>query len=110
MQFDVVIVGGGHGGAQVAVMLRTQKFAGSIAIIGDESEFPYERPPLSKEYFAGEKTFERIQLRPAKYWDEREVTMLLGKRVVAVDPAAHSVTTDSGETIDRKSTRLNSSH
>src|SRR3546814_16462490 len=80
-------------------MLRTQKFAGSIAIIGDESEFPYERPPLSKEYFAGEKTFERIQLRPAKYWDEREVTMLLGKRVVAVDPAAHSVTTDSGETI-----------
>src|SRR3546814_11632585 len=79
--------------------LRTQKFAGSIAIIGDESEFPYERPPLSKEYFAGEKTFERIQLRPAKYWDEREVTMLLGKRVVAVDPAAHSVTTDSGETI-----------
>src|SRR3546814_8248701 len=90
MQFDVVIVGGGHGGAQVAVMLRTQKFAGSIAIIGDESEFPYERPPLSKEYFAGEKTFERIQLRPAKYWDEREVTMLLGKRVVAVDPAARS--------------------
>src|SRR3546814_18279090 len=90
MQFGVVIVGGGHGGAQVAVMLRTQKFAGSIAIIGDESEFPYERPPLSKEYFAGEKTFERIQLRPAKYWDEREVTMLLGKRVVAVDPAAHS--------------------
>ena len=99
MQFDVVIVGAGHGGAQVAVMLRTQKFAGSIAIIGDEPELPYERPPLSKEYFAGEKEFERIQLRPAKYWDEREVTMLLGKRVVSVDPAAHSVTTDGGETI-----------
>jgi 3-phenylpropionate/trans-cinnamate dioxygenase ferredoxin reductase subunit len=99
MQFDVVIVGAGHGGAQVAVMLRTQKFTGSIAIIGEEPELPYERPPLSKEYFAGEKEFERIQLRPAKYWDEREVTMLLGKRVVLVDPAAHSVTTDSGETI-----------
>lgn len=99
MNFDVVIVGGGHGGAQVAVMLRTQKFAGSIAIIGDEAELPYERPPLSKEYFAGEKEFERIQLRPAKYWEEREVTMLLGKRVTSVDPAAHTVTTDSGETI-----------
>jgi 3-phenylpropionate/trans-cinnamate dioxygenase ferredoxin reductase subunit len=99
MHFDVVIVGAGHGGAQVAIMLRTQKFAGSIAIIGDEPELPYERPPLSKEYFAGEKEFERIQLRPAKYWDEREVTMLLGKRVVAVDPAAHAVTTDGGETI-----------
>lgn len=99
MHFDVVIVGAGHGGAQVAIMLRTQKFTGSIAIIGDEPELPYERPPLSKEYFAGEKEFERIQLRPAKYWDEREVTMLLGKRVVAVDPAAHVVTTDGGETI-----------
>ena len=99
MQFDVVIVGAGHGGAQVAIMLRTQKFAGTIAIIGDEPELPYERPPLSKEYFAGEKEFERIQLRPAKYWDEREVTMLLGKRVVSVDPAAHNVTTDGGETI-----------
>ena len=98
-RYDVVIVGGGHGGAQVAVMLRTQKFEGSIAIIGDELELPYERPPLSKEYFAGEKEFERIQLRPAKYWDEREVTMLLGKRVVSVDPVAHTVTTDGGEAI-----------
>ncbi|WOF44659.1 FAD-dependent oxidoreductase [Sphingopyxis indica] len=99
MHFDVVIVGGGHGGAQVAVMLRTQKFEGSIAIVGEETELPYERPPLSKEYFAGEKEFERIQLRPAKYWDERAVTMLLGKRVVSVDPAAHRVTTEDGETI-----------
>jgi len=99
MQFDVVIVGAGHGGAQVAIMLRTQKFTGSIAIIGDEPELPYERPPLSKEYFAGEKEFERIQLRPAKYWDEREVTMLLGTRVARVDPAAHMVTTAGGETI-----------
>jgi 3-phenylpropionate/trans-cinnamate dioxygenase ferredoxin reductase subunit len=98
-RFDVVIVGAGHGGAQVAIMLRTQKFTGSIAIIGDEPELPYERPPLSKEYFAGEKEFERIQLRPAKYWDERDVTMLLGQRVVSVDPAAHSVTTDEGQTI-----------
>ena len=53
MYFEVLIVGGGHGGAQVAVMLRTQKFAGSVAIVGDEPELPYERPPLSKEYFAG---------------------------------------------------------
>lgn len=99
MHFDVVIVGAGHGGAQAAIMLRTQKFTGSIAIIGDEPELPYERPPLSKEYFAGEKEFERIQLRPAKYWDEREVTLLLGTRVVSVDPAAHHVTTDGGKTI-----------
>ncbi len=98
-KFDVLIVGGGHGGAQAAIGLLGQKFTGSIAIISDENEIPYERPPLSKEYFAGEKEFERILLRPAKYWAERNVTMLLGKRVECVDAAAHSVKTDSGETI-----------
>ncbi len=87
------------GSAQVAAMLRTQKFEGSIAIVGDETELPYERPPLSKEYFAGEKTFERIQLRPARYWEERSVSLLLGQRVVGIDPLAHEVRTGSGATI-----------
>src|SRR3546814_3289258 len=108
IRFDVMIVGAGHGGAQVAIMLRTQKFSGSIAIIGEEPELPYERPPLSKEYFAGDKEFERIQLRPAKYWDEREVTMLLGKRVASVDPAAHSITTDEGERSEEHTSELQS--
>lgn len=99
MQFDVLIVGAGHGGAQAAIMLRQQKFEGSIAMIGEEPEIPYERPPLSKEYFAGEKPFERIQIRPEKFWEERQVTMLLGKRVASVDPEAHQVTTNAGETI-----------
>ena len=99
MNFDVLIVGAGHGGAQAAIMLRQQKFYGTIAMIGDEFEIPYERPPLSKEYFAGEKPFERILIRPAKFWDEREIAMLLGKRVVAVDAIGHNVTTKGGETI-----------
>lgn len=99
MQFDVVIVGGGHGGAQAAVVLRTQKYEGTIAIIGDEPELPYERPPLSKEYFAGEKEFERILLRPEKYWNERGITMMLGQKVVAVDANAHQVTLADGTSV-----------
>ncbi len=99
MHFDVVIVGGGHGGAQAAVVLRTQKYEGTIAIIGDEPELPYERPPLSKEYFAGEKEFERILLRPEKYWNERNVTMMLGQKVVAVDAGAHQVTLADGTSV-----------
>ncbi|MEK6638887.1 MAG: FAD-dependent oxidoreductase [Pseudomonadota bacterium] len=97
MNYDVLIVGAGHGGAQAAIMLRQLKFEGSIAIIGDEPEIPYERPPLSKDYFAGDKEFERILIRPAKFWEEREVAMLLSKRVASVDPVAHSVTTEAGE-------------
>lgn len=99
MQFDIVIVGAGHGGAQAAIALRQAKFEGTIAVIGDEPELPYERPPLSKEYFSGEKAFERILIRPAAFWAERNVEMLLNRRVVAVDPAAHSLSTADGATI-----------
>lgn len=97
MTYDILIVGAGHGGAQAALMLRQQKFEGTIGVIGEEPEIPYERPPLSKEYFAGEKAFERILIRPAQFWDDRAITFLLGQRVTAVDPASHSVTTSTGE-------------
>jgi 3-phenylpropionate/trans-cinnamate dioxygenase ferredoxin reductase subunit len=97
--YDVLIVGAGHGGAQAAIALRQGKFAGSIAILGDEPELPYERPPLSKEYLAGDKSFERILIRQPAFWEERQVAMLPGRRVVAVDPAAHRVTTADGADI-----------
>ena len=99
VKYDVLIVGAGHGGAQAAIALRQRKFEGTIAMIGEEPEIPYERPPLSKDYFSGEKTFERILIRPAAFWDERHVAMLTGRRVAKIDPAAHTVTTDDGETI-----------
>lgn len=99
LKYDVLIVGGGHGGAQAAIALRQAKFEGSIAIVGDEAEHPYERPPLSKDYFAGEKPFERILIRPPAFWAERQIEMLLGKKVDSVDAAAYSVTTSDGDTI-----------
>ncbi|KQR81239.1 NAD(P)/FAD-dependent oxidoreductase [Sphingomonas sp. Leaf343] len=94
--YDILIVGAGHAGAQAAIALRQRKFVGSIAILGEEPELPYERPPLSKDYLAGDKPFDRLLIRPAAFWVERDVTMLTGRRVVAVDPAARTVTTDDG--------------
>jgi 3-phenylpropionate/trans-cinnamate dioxygenase ferredoxin reductase component len=96
--FDVAIVGAGHGGAQVAIALRAQGFAGSIALIGDEPEAPYERPPLSKEYLAGDKPFERLLIRPLQFWADRDITLLCGQTVTGVDPRARTVTTAAGDT------------
>jgi len=94
--FDVLIVGGGHAGAQAAVALRQLKFGGTIGIVGDEPELPYERPPLSKDYLSGERDFSRILIRPAGFWEERGIDLLLGQRVIAVDPAGRTVTTAEG--------------
>jgi len=97
--YDILIIGAGHGGAQAALALRQQKFTGTVAMLGDEAEPPYERPPLSKEYLSGEKPFERILIRPADFWAERDVTLLLKRRVVSVDPVAHRVSTADGNSI-----------
>jgi len=97
---DVVIVGAGHGGAQAAIALRQLGFAGSIAVVGNEPEFPYERPPLSKEYFAGDKAFDRILIRPAAFWAERNVVMLLSTEVTVVDAKAKRLSFANGGTLD----------
>ena len=96
---DIAIVGAGHGGAQAAIMLRQLKFEGTIALIGDEPEYPYERPPLSKEYFAGDKPFERIMIRPEKFWGERAIQMMPGQQVTAIEPEAHQLTFADGATL-----------
>jgi 3-phenylpropionate/trans-cinnamate dioxygenase ferredoxin reductase subunit len=98
-EFDVTIVGAGHGGAQAAIQLRQLGFAGSIGLIGAEPELPYERPPLSKEYLTGEKPFERMLIRPDAFWRDRAVALLPGTRVVAVDPERKTVVAEAGERI-----------
>lgn len=98
-RFDIVIVGTGHGGAQAAISLRQRGFAGTIALAGAETGLPYERPPLSKEYLTGEKPFERLLIRPAEFWQEKDVVLLPGERVVSVDPEGHTVSTANGNTI-----------
>jgi 3-phenylpropionate/trans-cinnamate dioxygenase ferredoxin reductase subunit len=99
MFHDVLIVGSGHGGAQAAIALRQQGFAGGIAIVGAEPDPPYERPPLSKDYLAGAKEFERILIRPPSFWEERHVPLLLGRMVVEIEPEARRVRCADGSAI-----------
>jgi 3-phenylpropionate/trans-cinnamate dioxygenase ferredoxin reductase subunit len=100
---DVVIVGTGHGGAQAAIALRQHGHEGSILMIGRDDAPPYERPPLSKEYLAGDKGFERIMIRPEKFWGEKDIGLRLGAAVTAIDPQAHRLTlSDGGQVTYRK--------
>lgn len=96
---DILIVGAGHAGAQAAIALRQQKFEGSIVMVGEEPEPPYERPPLSKEYLSGEKSFERLQIRPATFWAQKSIDIRTGHRVVKVHPHEHVVSIDEGRSL-----------
>ena len=98
-EFDVVIVGGGHAGAQAAIALRQEKFGGSIALLTAEADAPYERPPLSKDYLSGVRSFERILIRPEAFWRDRSIALRTDTRIVAVDSDARRVTTATGEAI-----------
>jgi 3-phenylpropionate/trans-cinnamate dioxygenase ferredoxin reductase subunit len=96
---DLVIVGTGHGGAQAAIALRQNGFAGSILMLSRDAEPPYERPPLSKEYLAGEKPFERMLIRPEAFWAGKAIDLRLGSAVTRVDPAAKELTIAGGNTV-----------
>ena len=97
---DIVIVGAGHGGAQAAIALRQAKFEGSILMIGRDVEPPYERPPLSKEYLAREKDFERLYIRPPQFWADKGVDLRLGATVTGVDPQAHLLSLADGGKVE----------
>lgn len=97
--FDVLIVGAGHGGSQSAIALRQAGFAGSIGLVGDETEAPYERPPLSKDYLAGQRSAERLLIRPLGFWADKAIDLRPGETVGTVDVAARQVATVAGRGI-----------
>lgn len=96
---DVLIVGGGQAGAHLAIDLRKKGFAGSILVVGQEPNLPYERPPLSKAYLLGSIEIERLMLRDAVTWAEQDVEFIVGHRVTGIDPALSSATLDDGRTV-----------
>ena len=97
--YDVLIVGAGHAGANAAIALRQRKFAGRIGLLWEESGLPYERPPLSKDYLAGERTAERLLIRPHQFWDTQQIELLPARKAAALDAQAHRLQLADGGSI-----------
>jgi len=95
----VVIVGTGHAGAQAAIALRQLGYADPITLIGRERVPPYERPPLSKDYLAGEKPFERLLIRPEQFWTDKAITLMLGASVSKIDPDMNEAVLSDGRAV-----------
>jgi 3-phenylpropionate/trans-cinnamate dioxygenase ferredoxin reductase component len=91
-----VIVGASLAGAKAAETLRADGFTGRVALIGAESELPYERPPLSKDYLLGKSPRDKIYVHPEQWYAEHDIELQLGVTVTEIDPAAHRVTVADG--------------
>lgn len=95
----VVIAGAGQAGFQLAVSLRTEGFTGPVTLIGDEPELPYNRPPLSKGFLIGAEGEENLPFRPAAFFEEHHIRLLMGVRVTRIDRAAGHVLLDNGDAL-----------
>jgi 3-phenylpropionate/trans-cinnamate dioxygenase ferredoxin reductase subunit len=95
----MVIIGANLAGGVAAITLRDEGFAGKVLLIGAEPHPPYERPPLSKKYLAGEKLLEEITLRPPAFYAERNIETRFGVRAKRVNPQERVVELENGERI-----------
>jgi 3-phenylpropionate/trans-cinnamate dioxygenase ferredoxin reductase component len=86
-----VIVGASLAGAKAAEALRERGFDGRLVLVGSETERPYERPPLTKEYLRGESEREKAYVHQADFYAEHDIELMSGATVTALDPAGSRV-------------------
>jgi 3-phenylpropionate/trans-cinnamate dioxygenase ferredoxin reductase subunit len=95
-----VIIGAGLAGAKAAEALRALGHESAIVLIGDESDRPYERPPLSKDYLQGKSERETVFVHPQGWYRENEVELHLGGQVTAIDKAQNIVALADGSNLE----------
>lgn len=99
MATRVVIAGAGHAAGQLIASLRQKKFAGEIVLVGEEPWLPYQRPPLSKKFLAGELPVERLYVKPPSFYEDPHTTVKLGARIERIDRAKKSLVDAAGRSI-----------
>lgn len=102
MPKNILIVGAGQAGMQIADSLREAGYQGEIIMVGDESIAPYQRPPLSKAFLYGDADEESLQFRNEKFYADNRIELVLGDAIVDVQLASDSgtATTASGRKIE----------
>jgi 3-phenylpropionate/trans-cinnamate dioxygenase ferredoxin reductase subunit len=95
----VVIVGGGQGGYQLACSLREAGYTESVHLLAAETHLPYQRPPLSKAYLAGQLGTDKVHLRGRDFYAKRDISLRLNDPVTHISRTDRRVTLQSGITL-----------
>ena len=96
----MLIIGAGQAGAQASETLRRRGHVGPLTLVGDENLLPYQRPPLSKKYLAGELDADRLLIRHAAHYAEHHVDLRLGFAAVSLDVEAQRVEVADGSHLE----------
>src|SRR5215467_7536643 len=96
MADPLVIIGAGQAASQLVASLAQDGFAGEICVVGDEPHLPYQRPPLSKKFLAGELEIVRLYVKPAAFYDKARTRLVLGQRVERIDREGRAVVLEDG--------------
>ncbi len=94
------IAGASLAGAKAAQTLREEGFDGRVVLIGAEDERPYERPPLSKDYLRGESQRDKVYVHEAGFYEDNDIELRTGAKVVSLDPGRRELALDSGERLE----------
>ena len=96
MSEGVLIVGGGLASQRCAETLRARGHEGRIRIVCGETEAPYDRPPLSKGVLAGKVPDQDVAFRPAPWYEDNSIELILGRRARRLRPRTSVVELDDG--------------
>ena len=92
----IVIVGSGHAGVELAAQLRQKGFDGAIALVGDEPDLPYQRPPLSKEFLKSADDA-GLPLKGETFYAQKNIDLKLGSRADRIERDRKEVVLAGGE-------------
>lgn len=95
----IVIAGAGHAGGRAVGALRAAGYDGELILIGEETDPPYERPPLSKAVLKDGADPLCGRLYDSDYYNDQQVELIAGQRVTALDPGAKRLTLRDGACI-----------
>lgn len=100
MTRTVVVIGSSIGGVRTAQALRSEGFDGRVVLVGEESQLPYDKPPLSKQFLTGQWDVDRVLLLTEEKADKDSIELRLGVPAARLDVAARQVLLADGTSLE----------
>jgi 3-phenylpropionate/trans-cinnamate dioxygenase ferredoxin reductase subunit len=97
---DVLVVGAGQAGLQLVSSLREGGFSGSVTLVGEEPLPPYQRPPLTKAYLAGQVNENSLFMQEDDFFANHLIRFRSGVKVTSIDRRHRRISLSDGSVLD----------